>query len=81
MFADGFQNNEITNFSTTLSPGALSELYGDVRNSNGAVAAAWNIKAAPGSTGTGSATNSQQNAWAAILFGLKPACTARAGRQ
>jgi hypothetical protein len=72
MFAATFENATLTSFSTT-SPGALSELYGNVSNSNGTVGAGWNLKAVAGSTGTGSATNSVNHDWGAILLALKPA--------
>jgi hypothetical protein len=72
MFAATFENATLTSFSTT-SPGALSQLYGNVSNSNAAVGAGWNLKATAGPTGTGSATNSVNKQWAAILIALKPA--------
>jgi hypothetical protein len=71
MFAATFEKATISSFATT-SPGALSQLYGNVANNNGTVGAGWNLKATAGSTGTGSATNSVNKPWGAILIALKP---------
>jgi hypothetical protein len=73
MFAADFENITITSFATATSPGALAQLYGNVSNGNGAVGAGWNLKAAAGSTGTGSAALNNNKAWGAILLALKPA--------
>jgi hypothetical protein len=73
MFAATFENATLTSFATTTSPGALSQLYGNVSNSNAAVGAGWNLKETAGPTGTGSATSSVNKQWAAILIALKPA--------
>ncbi|HEY2353852.1 MAG TPA: invasin domain 3-containing protein, partial [Gaiellaceae bacterium] len=74
MFAGGFESNATSSYSTT-SPGALSQLYGSVSNGNGSVGAAWATKATAGSTGTGSATQTANKVWGAILIALKPAAT------
>jgi hypothetical protein len=73
MFAAANESTAITSFSTTTSPGALTSLYGNVTNGNGAVGAGWNLKAAAGLTGAGSALNTPDSRWAAILVALKPA--------
>jgi hypothetical protein len=77
MFTGGWENNTTSSYSTT-SPGALTQLYGTVSDGNASVGAAWATKATAGSTGTGSATQTQNHAWGAILIALRPVATADA---
>lgn len=67
-------NRTWSNWSTTTSPGTLTELF-DNTSSVVTIGGAWAIKAAAGNTGDGSATLSGNGTNASILLALRAAPT------